>query len=259
LTSIYGEVKLVLNKNDLEGLEILFIGDDHYSVHKNIFHQQGFVEKCNSDDIKVVVMTPEKIFNSVFPWNEDNYKYIQKFKHLYHYTYDIDDCIKLNTKLHRLAMSRHFKNYVNVNKKEDSMVFVGNTKGDFDCYKERRGLLQLISNIIPVNIYPPTIGTWEDYLFTIGSYRFVLSPLGNANALVTRFYEILLVKSIPVQQVKENTLSYYSKESTFEDCIFFHDPEEIPDKIKNFNSERSHNEFWLEDYLTELLQEDNLL
>ena len=94
---------------------------------------------------------------------------------------------------------------------------------------------------------------------TIARYRFVLSPIGNGNTFPMRFYEVLLVKSIPIHQIRENTLKYYDIEAEYDDCIYFKEPEELQDKIKESTLLTSHNEFWLEDYIKKLLTEDGLL
>ena len=261
LSALYDNVRIVTSVFDLAGLEMLFVGDDHYSVHKDILHQNGFVNTCNGNHIKVVVFGSEKIFNTVYPWNIDNYKFLLRFDDLHHYTYDVEDTIELGTKLHRLAISKHYRDWVVNEDKMNDMVFIGTTdaKGDFNCYDERKKILAKISDLIPFQTFAPKFTTWEDYLRVLSNYRFILSPLGNSNALVTRFYEALLIHSIPVQQVKKNTLQYYNLEKEFDDCIFFEDPEELPALMGNFKLKQSHTEFWLEDYLSVLLKEDGLL
>jgi len=259
IRNLYGKVKLVTTLSDLSGLNILFVGDDHHWKHKDIFTQKGLVEKCNRNNIKVVVFTAEKIFDSFFPWNIDNYEYLLKFNVLYHYTMDVDDCIRLGTKVHRFLMSKHFKgrNLVSVDKKMDRIVFKGSTK----CvsYKERNEVLQKAKDLLPIDILPQDTGDWKKYLKTISKYRFLFSPIGNNNGLVSRFYEGLYAKCIILQQVRKNTLQYYDIEAKLDDCIFFEDVEELPEKIKNCTLPYAHTEMWLEDYLGELLKEDNLL
>jgi len=259
ITSLYGEVKLINTCEDLDGIEILFIGDDHHCGHKKVLTQSGFVDKCNADGIKVVVFTSERIFDSFFAWNVDNYNYIKKFKNLYHYTMDVDDCILLGTKLHRNPFSKLFKNFidVDVNNKVDKAVFIGRT--DFNCYEERKIVIDTINKIMPIDIIPSTIGSYKKYLETLSKYRFVFCPIGNGNFLTIRFYECLLVKSIPIYQVRKNTLQYFDIEAKFDDCIFFQNVDEVPDKVQNCALKYSHNEFWAEDYFGKVLKEAGLL
>jgi hypothetical protein len=165
----------------------------------------------------------------------------------------VDDSIILGDRLHRLAMSKHYKDCVKVKSKKDRIIFIG------AMYQSRRETINFVAKNFPLDICQSTITSWEDYMKLIAGYRFVLSPLGNANALVTKFYEILLVHSIPIQQVKSNTLKYYDIEAGFKDCIYFESLEELADKIVQCTLQQSQSEIWLEDYLVQLLKEDNLL
>ena len=260
LTYLYVTIKQINTPHDLDGIEMLFIGDNFYSKHKAILNQKGFIETCNNNRIRVVIFVSEKIVTEIFPEAElEFYLLLNKINDLHCYTYDIDDCAKYGTKLHRLCMSRHYKDSIdpNLQGKSDKIIFLGSKDGEF--YKDRRNTIFQMMDIMDVDVIKPNGRTWEAYMSILSSYRFVLSPMGNANALVTRFYETLLVRSIPVQQLKNNTLNYYDIESGFNDCIYFQDVKELPDKIKNFSLEHSYSEIWLEDYLSKLLKEDGLL
>jgi hypothetical protein len=103
------------------------------------------------------------------------------------------------------------------------------------------------------------VSTWEKYMRMLSHHRFVFSPIGNGNFFTMRFYEALAVQSIPIHQVRNDTLEYYDLEAQFEDCIFFEDPREVADKVKNFKHKKSHNMIWMEDWMKVLLTDDNLL
>jgi len=258
--NIYEDVpKIVMNADDLDGVELLFIGDDHYQVHKDVLHKEGFIDRCNVDGIKVVVFTNEKIFNSYFPWNEDNCKIVQTIKNLYHYTIDVDDCKRLGTKLARSAPSKTFKPFTETLSKDkiDKAVFIGKTGRQCASYTERSIMLRKAG--IEIDILPPTLPNWSAYMTELSKYRFVFSPIGNGNFFTMRFYEALAVNSIPIHQVREDTLDYYDIEATFDDCIFFQKVEEIPEKIKTFTQKTSHNILWMEDMIELLLKKDGLL
>jgi hypothetical protein len=259
ITNLYEGCKIVLSKDDLMGLDILFIGDDHHQEHVDIFTQPGFVERCNELDIKVVVMTSERIVDSFFPKNIEKYEFIKRFKNLYHYTSDVDDCKKLGTKLHRTLFSNCFSNWVesNIGNKIDRAIFIGNTTSG--CYQERKEILKSIHTVIPVDIFQTSLCTYREYLEKISKYRFIFSPIGNGNSFTLRFYEALLIKSIPIHQVRNNTLELYDQEAKFDDCIFFEKIDELPEKIKNFKLKNSLNNIWFEDYLKELLTKDALI
>ena len=260
---LYGSIKLVKSPDDLVGLDILFIGDDHYYFHKLVWLNHEFVKSCNDNEISVVVFTTEKILNSCFPWNMENYNRLQDIKKLHHYTIDVDDCEAFGTKLNRVLISKHYRDKVWISKvddyKTDKIVFIGSTTCFSGSYDKRIETLGKIAEAIPMETIPSTIDSWTEYLQVIGKYRFVLSPLGNANAFPMRFYETLLVGSIPVHQIKDNTLNYYDIEAQFDDCIYFKEPEELPDKINGCTLLRSNREFWMEDYLEKILKEDGLL
>jgi len=256
---LYKGVKLVTVCEDLDGLDILFVGDDHHYAHKEILTQPGFVDRCNANGIEVVVLTAERIFDSFFPWNVDNFKFVKRFDKLHHYTMDADDCELLGTKLHRPLFSKHFKDFikVDIDDKLDRIVFIGNTEAE--CYKERNAVLDEMGKVITFDVILPTIDLWEDYMETLAKYRFVFYPIGNGNFLAFRFYEILFAKAIPICQVRKNTLKYYDIEAKFDDCIFFQEVSELPEKIQNCTLKHSYNELWSEDYLGKILKEDNLL
>ena len=258
--NIYGIApKIITEAKDLEGIELLFVGDDHYQQHKDILHKEGFIDRCNVDGIKVVVFTNERIFDSYFPWNVDNYKKIQTIKNLHHYTIDVDDCKKLGTKLARSAPSKDFNPVRRVLSKDkiDKAVFIGKTARQCSSYTERTIMLKKAG--IEIVIIPSNFVSWTSYIAEVSKYRFVFSPIGNGNFFTMRFYEALAVNSIPIHQVREDTLDYYNIEATFDDCIFFQKPEEIPEKIKTFTQKTSHNTLWMEDMMELLLKEDGLL
>jgi len=261
IENIYGNVRLVETIEDISDIDILFIGDDHYGKHRKIFMQEGFPEKCNDNNIKVVVFTTERTFGTVYPWNEGNYYELRKkFKNLWQYMTDVDDCIKTGAKLNRTLPSIHFENPVeDIENKIDKIVFIGTTEGYNDCYKNRRALLSDIVNSRTIDIITTPIPEWKDYMRKLSQYRFVLAPKGNCNAFSLRFYDALMVHSIPIQQVESNTLQYFDIEGDFDDCIFFETVEEMEEKIKNCTLVRSESEFWMESYIYRLLIEDGLL
>ena len=259
LSYLYNGVHIINTVDDLVGIELLFIVDDHYSEHKRIITLPKFAAKCNERKIQVVVLGTERIFGTAFPWNEFNYSYLANFNKLIHYTYDVDDCKRLGTNLLRLCMSRNFVMPVDVTKKLNKIIFVGSVVGPKETYKARKQFIQDVQEEIDVDVFPPEMDTWQQYIHLIAKYRYVLCPLGNANALALRFYETLLVHSIPLQQVQSNTLEYYDEEAGFGDCIFYETPKELASKLHKYPVQYSTNELWAEDTLRETLQKDGLL
>ena len=260
VVNLYGAEPIIVTCSaDLEGIDLLFVGDDHYIPHKTILHAPDFIDRCNSDNIKVVVFTNERIFDAYFPWNVDNYKAITKIKNLYHYAIDVDDCKKLGIRLCRSAPSKYFApKLASLEKdKTDSTIFIGKTNQQCKSYNERGEVLRDAG--ILIFIHPPTVSTWAKYMRMYSGHRFVFSPIGNGNFFTMRFYEALAVGSIPIHQVRHDTLEYYDIEAKFDDCIFFEDPREVPEKVKNCTFKKSHNVLWMEDWMKVLLTDDNLL
>jgi len=259
IENLFGTPRIVESITDLQGIKLLFIGDDHYYAHKDIWQQVGFIKYCNEHNIDVIVFSSERILNSYFPWNESALQELNTFRLLHHYTVDVDDCIALGTKLNRSALSKSIKLGVDVKTKKDKAIFIGSTQCRKNSYQARKVVLNTLRNKISMAILKPNFAKWEDYMRKIAEYRFVLSPLGNGNLFPMRFYEILAVKSIPVQQVNKNTLKYYDIENQFEDCIFFTNPLTVQKKIADFIPKVSHNELWMEDNISTLLKGDGFL
>jgi len=255
LKKYFPQIKVVQNFLDVKDLDILFIGNEHFGPHKEVWMDENFIKFCNKHEVKVVSFSAEKIFNSYFKHNENIQANLEKFKFLYQYPCDVEDCKILNRPLLRSCISRHYERDV-VQNKEDKCLFIGSTS----CfsYQERRNLLEKIKSMYEVDIME-NIEEWSDYIKMIGKYRFVLSPLGNALCFNLRFYEILTAKSIPVQQVKAGMMDLYTRESEFEDCIFFENAEECVEKMLNSTIQNSYNNIWLEDHIRDLLLNDNIL
>lgn len=257
IKNLYGELRIVKGVEDLTGLDLLFIGDDHYGPHKDIWIKPEFIQRCNELKIHVTVMTNERILDSFFPWNKENFIKLRQFNLLTHYANDVDDCFKLGLKLNRQAMSLMLAPINTFPEKKNKMVFIGKTQ--CKSYRERNMVIQEIQKEIEVDVIASAIPTWEEYMKTIAQYRFVLSPIGNGNFFPMRFYEALAVDSIPVHQVRKNTLTLYDVEAQFDDCIYFEEPSELRKKISSFTLSESHNKIWMEDNLRNLLKQDNLL
>ena len=254
--NIYGRVSIVKEISDLENIDILFIGDDHYGPHKKIWMNVSFINYCNAHNIQVVVMTNERILDSYFPWNKEIFLHLTQFDNLIHYVNDVDDAKKLGLRINRTAMSRSISFKKWDGPKKDRAVFVGNIK--CKSYSERVGVLNVVRKILPIDVITD-IPTWDAYMQLISQYRFVFSPIGNGNFFPMRFYEALAVNSIPLHQVRSDTLDYYTTEKKFDDCIFFETVDELKSKLVGFTKEKSHNVIWMEDHLIQYLKEDQLL
>jgi len=252
--NLFEDVKLVKGPGDLEGLDIVIVGNNHYRGHLNIYNTNGFIDRCNFLGIRMVMFTAESIHLSYFPENLRTQKNLERFNQLTQYVIDVNDHIILGKKLMRGLMSRDFMNKHTVVEKKDKVVFIGKYREDE--YSKRRNLL---SSFKGVDILSYPIASWEEYMKTIGSYRFVLSPVSNGAFFPLRFYEILLTGSIPLQQVSEDLLDYYKTEASFDDCIFFETVEQLEEKLTNCDWQNCDSETWMEPHMEQLFREDGLI
>lgn len=255
VSNLYGIPVVVNSIDDLKGVQLLFIGDDHYGPHKQVWQSKDFIAYCNINGIKVVVLTNETILRTYFPWNLVDLKKLNKFKCLYHYANDVDDCAELGLLLNRTAPSIHFKpDFDCAFQKKDKVVFIGKTECPKNSYQSRKNLLKTISKVIDIDVFDSTIPDWYEYVKLIAGYKYILSPLGNGNFFPMRFYEALAVGSIPIHQVRENTLRAYDIEHAGLNALFFKTIEDLPKLSPSFTPEP----IWMEDTLKLNLIKDKL-
>jgi hypothetical protein len=258
ISNLFRDVRIVLNSDTLGGLDILFIPDPFFHPHKIVWNNTEFINKCNQLGLKVVVAYGEKIKDSPYPEAFRLFETVKSFNNLTYYLWDVDDSLYFNRKIIRYCPSKFYAGKVEKRNNLDKCIFVGQINTPH--YAERRDVLNTINNYIETDVVSHTNGDWKDYLDLYSNYKYSLCPIsGNYNGLSLRFYESLLAGCIPIQQVRKNTLKVYSKESEFNDCIFFEKVEEIPEKLESLKVEKPTNMVWLEDELVELLKEDNVL
>jgi hypothetical protein len=181
-------------------------------------------------------------------------KSLENFDNLYQRVIDPDDAIILNKKIARCLCSKQYSNIVNVsNFKLDKCIFIGS------MYDHRIALINKLKNTIEIDIIE-SVDSWQNYISILSNYKYVLSPNSyTANSFHLKFYESLLVDSIPIHQIYDNTLNYYPIEASYKDALYFKSADEIPDLIKNCNLEKSFNKPWLEDELIEFFKEDVII
>ena len=161
LKNIFFDIKLVNNINDLNDIEILFIGNEHFLPHRNVWDNALFQKFCNACNIKVVVFSGERIFNSAFEHNTQIQLNLEKFENLYQYPYDVDDLEILKTNLFRPCISKKYlQSKLNV-QKIDKCVFLGSL--DNDSYADRIKTLKQIEKTIEL-VIPNRKNTWEEYI-----------------------------------------------------------------------------------------------
>lgn len=242
------------NISTLDNVDIFFILDEHWGKNNKKWNYPEFIQKVNDNNIDVVILNVEKVWNSQFPWNEDFQRNVEKIKNVTQFFIDIEDAKKYDHKyINKCLISKHFENKFNLAEtKLNKAAFIG--QYDANWHKERKQILETVSKVIEVDIFKRDDKKRgiEDYMNLLSQYRYIVAPVSTAISIPPRFWEILFVKSIPIQQLKPNMEEYY-EELQFEDCIFFTNPNEIPDKIQNHNFEVTNHDMWYEDYLKEIL------
>lgn len=241
--------------SSLDNVDILFILDEHWKPNNEQWNYPLFIERVNNNDIKVIVLNVEKVWNSFFPWNEDYQRNLEKINDLTQFFIDIEDATRYNHKyINKCLISKNFKNKFNISEtKLDKAVFIG--QYDASWHSERKLILDKVSKVIEVDIFKRNDEKRpiDEYINLLSQYKFVVAPISTAISIPPRFWEILFVNSIPIQQIKPNFEKYY-EELNFNDVIYFTDPSEIPEKINNYSFQKTNHEIWYEDYLIKLLK-----
>lgn len=243
--------KDIYDTNDLNDVTHLFIVDEHFAPNVNIWKKQEIIDKANNSDIKVIVFNFEKIFNSAFPWNIDHQNYLQQFHNLTQLLSDIEDINILKTSFINKQLLSKDNIYIqrsNLTKITDRVLFIGQIEGE--CYNRRRSTIHTVSQYLQLDIVNTQRRlSYSEFLDTLSKYKFVLNPLGAGEFLNLRYYEIIKLGGIPIQQIVPNMKNHYT-ELNNEYSINFFDPKELKDlDIQNFT--QNTQELFLEDYFIE--------
>lgn len=238
---------------DLNDITHLFIVDEHFNPNVQVWKWDNFIDTINSNNIKVIVFNFEKIYSSKFPWNVDHQNKLQQIKKLVQFVSDVDDCCRMGrfviTK-QLLSNTLSIKHTFFNTPKKDRILFLGSNDKIFNpsySYSRRFQLLQELSK----KDYPLDICvtdrkfTYSEFIKKLSEYKYILNPLGTGNFLNVRFYEALEVGCIPIQQVTNEMLSFYSElkyAHTFTGADDFTVPE----------MDYTYKNYYLEDYFEEI-------
>ena len=234
----------------LSSIEILFVIDEHFNSHKEFLTSSETIKILNINQTKVVIFNTEKIFNSHWNHNLDIYRSVLKINNLIYLLSDALDIKKIGTPMvnkQYLSKSTSIKNYMNLNKKKNEILFFGQLDGS--AYNNRRQILNKLLKLSPIPIEikkSNRLLDYSDYLNLISSYKYILNPLGAGEFLNLRFFETLEVNSIPIQEYSKNMLEY-NHELSSSVSINFKSMRDINlNKLEsiNFNS----FSYYLEDY-----------
>ena len=135
------------------------------------------------------------------------------------------------------------------------MLFIGSLA--LPWYQKRVEIINKLTKLIDFDVYENKFQTYSEYIRLLSEYRFVLNPHSmTLNGLTGRFYESLLVNSVPVQQIYDDTLDYYTTESNYQDVIYFQEPEELIERIDNFEFDESFSNPNFEEVLTDYFKRE---
>lgn len=256
LKNTFGDnFKNVNNADDLDGIDVLFIVDEHFDPHVKIWKNDTFINRVNDKNIKVVIFNFEKIYDALFPWNADHQAWVEKFKNLVQLVSDVNDAKKMGkTIVNKQLLSKDsVLMYTPEVRREDKVLFLGQISPH--VYVRRKQCLQGIRN----SRLSPNVDiinsdrklTYAEYLTKLASYRWILNPLGTGDFLNLRFYEALRFGCIPIQQVTQPMIEAY-EELKMGICYNFVDSTQLPDisffRVSNFSTFT----YTLEDYFEKI-------
>lgn len=240
LKVIFKDVK---NHNDLNGLDYLIIVDEHYAPNVNIWKHDIFINTANEKSIKVLVFNFEKIHSAQFPWNIDHQNKLQTFKFLQQLVSDIDDAKILKKDIINKQFLSKDTELVKPGVKKDKVLFIGQVN---NYYPTRRNTISQFNALgIPFDIIiTERKYTYKEYLDKLNEYKYIFNPLGTGKFINLRFYETLKIGSIPIQQLTEDMIPWYSE---LNKCFSFVQVDQV--SLHQLNKTQYNTEkYYLEDY-----------
>lgn len=245
------ELDNVASIDQISSYSNLIVIDEHFDSHRRLITNSKFIKSLNKNDIKVIIFNTEKIFNSFWEHNLKTQKKITKIKNLIQILSDANDISLLGSPFpNKQYLSKSLTFSIGKEIKKNEVLFYGQTKGS--AYENRRKVLkEFTRNVnIPLEIIESSRSlTYRDYLDLISKYKFVLNPLGAGSFVNIRYFETLLVGSIPIQQFTKNMLGMY-KELNLGHSVNFSKIEDLK-KFKFSNSNAMKFDYYLEDYFYE--------
>ena len=248
LKVIFKDVK---NHNDLNGLDYLIIVDEHYAPNVDIWKHDIFINIANEKNIKVLVFNFEKIHSAQFPWNIDHQNKLQTFKFLQQLVSDIDDAKLLKKDIINKQFLSKDTELVKPGVKKDKVLFIGQVN---NYYPTRRNTISQFNALgIPFDIIiTERKYTYKEYLDKLNEYKYIFNPLGTGKFINLRFYETLKIGSIPIQQLTEDMVPWYSE---LNKCFSFVQVDQV--SLHQLNKTQYNTEnYYLEDYFDNIKLKD---
>ena len=242
------DFKNINSVQDLDGIDTLFIVDEHFGPHVDIWKKNSFINELNNRNIRTIIFNFEKIYDALFPWNVDHQRNVDRIKNLVQFVSDINDAKILNRPVINKQLLSRDTILVHPDNKINEILFIGQINPH--VYVRRREVLNnLVGKNLPLKIINSDRKfTYNEYLKLLSSYKYILNPLGTGDFLNLRFYEALKLGCIPVQQVTDDMLTRYFELNNGHTVNFKH-----PDELTQLPTlEPKLFEYYLEDYFQEI-------
>jgi len=250
------ELKDINSITDLDGIEVLFIVDEHYIPHKDIWNNNEFINHVNSRNIRVIIFNFEKIFNSQFHWNIDIQRNVEKINNRFQLVSDVKDAELLgSTIINKQLLSKSTILTEPNNIKKDEILFIGQINEFYPTRGQLLNELQNTNNRVRV-IKTDRRYSYSEFLDLLNNAKFILNPLGTGEFINLRFYEALRLGCYVIQQYTDDMLKWYP-ELDRTDVLKFKTLEDFNNLGFN-DAVKCHNEY-LEDYFEEIDLRDILL
>lgn len=238
------DFKNINNIQDLEGINLLIIVDEHYAPHVDVWKNDSFINELNLKKIKTIVFNFERIHSKSFPWNVDHQKKLETIKNLIQVVSDVEDATLYNKPfVNKQYLSRDTTLITPIKEKKERILFMGQIN---NYYPTRRKIIsELSATGIPFDIIVTNrTYSYIDFLQKMNEYKYIFNPLGTGKFVNLRFYEALKLGSIPIQQVTDNMISWYNE---LPRSFVFTNIDQITfNLLQKF--EPVSQEFYLEDY-----------
>jgi hypothetical protein len=252
---LHEELKDIDSVESLDAISTLLIVDEHYAPHKEIWCRDTFVDRVNSNNIKVIIFNFEKIFNSQFPWNADIQRNVEKFNNRFQLVSDVKDAELLGSSIiNKQLLSKSTTLIEPSSSKKNEILFIGQIN---EFYPTRGQLLdELQKTRESVNVIRTDRKySYNEFLNLLNGSKYILNPLGTGEFINLRFYEALNLGCIVVQQYTEDMLKWYP-ELNQPNVLKFKNTNDFTDI--DFNSVAECDELFLEDYFEEIMLKDIL-
>jgi hypothetical protein len=238
---------IIKSKDDLSGIKRLFIIDEHFAPHLQIWKNLDFIKSANQHGIQVIAFNFEKIHSTQFPWNIEHQNALNLFKNLHQFVSDLEDAELLGKNVINKQLISSALIFDFPGEKQEKIIFLGQCNS---YYPNRESILKECQGMkLPIDIHITDRKlSYQQYLQKLDGYKYVLNPLGTGEFINIRFYEALALGSIPIQQITSRMLRWYPE---LDFALQFKTPGDILAQVRGGHAQKKYP-FHLEDYFNEI-------